>query len=56
MPEISPYLARPTRSLDQYLDELLDEMAAGPLTEERATTLAARILEVEIELAWRVEL
>lgn len=56
MPETSPYLDRPARSLDQYLDDLLDELAAGPLPEERAVYLAQRIRAVEAELAWRVEL
>ncbi len=53
---MTPYLDRPVRSLNPYLDELVDELARGPLTEERATMLAARIRDVEAEIAWRVEL
>lgn len=57
MPETSPYLDRPTRSLEDYLAEMEAEYEAMPQTAYLARgRLADRILAVEMELAWRVEL
>lgn len=50
LPDCSPALLPPLRSLEQYLDEASAEFRRLPLTHPRRPALALRIRAIEIEL------